>query len=164
MDRTAKAAEARYGEHLRWHCECGDIANMYTELAHASIDAAVTWGLTATTPTSRQTRSGVVSVSRYGREVREGIAYSREFVQLTRKQIEQIAAFDNANMFVMIKGKVHRQRHGAPMGSNMAPGKAQLTCAQAEVSRLKERERLGIIAVEGRFMDDVFIAVAYSSQ
>lgn len=135
---------------------------MYTELPHASIDAAIDWGLSRPqSGNSRSTRSKTIAVHRRNREVHRGRALGPGYVELTHTQLKQVAEFDNKYMFVLIGGRVCRQRHGAPMGSNIAPAKAQLTLAHAEHATMEAVKERGIITIANRFMDDVFVATAY---
>lgn len=136
---------------------------MYTELPHASIDAAIEWGLQRPQPRGRSTRSKLVSVHRRNRDVHMGRALGPGYAELTHRELRDIAQFDNDHMYVVIGGKVCRQRHGAPMGSNIAPAKAQLTLAKAEHSVCVEAAERGLITIANRFMDDVIAAAAYGA-
>ena len=137
---------------------------MYTELPHASIEAAIAWGLSRPQPRGRSTRSKLVAVHRWSDEIHMGRAHGPGYAELTHEQLEQIASFDNENMFLVIGGRVCRQRHGAPMGSNIAPAKAQFTLAHAEWATKKAAMEMGIIAITNRFMDDVHVAAAYDAR
>ena len=136
---------------------------MYTELPHASIDAAIDWGLSRPQPGKRSTRSKTIAVHRRSRDVHMGKALGPGYVELTHAQLKQVAEFDNKYMFVLIGNRVCRQRHGAPMGSNIAPAKAQLTLAHAEHETMKTARERGLIAIANRFMDDVIVATAYDA-
>ena len=139
----------------------GDIANMYTELPHESIDAAIKWGLQQPQIRGRSTRTKLISVHRRSRDIHMGRPFGPGYAEITRKELIDVAKFDNDYMYVVIRGAVCRQRHGAPMGSNIAPAKAQLTLSKAECATSQRATEMNMIVISVRFMDDVMVAAAY---
>lgn len=137
---------------------------MYTELPHASMEAAIDWGLSRPQPRGRSTRSKLIAVHRRNRDIHMGRALGPGYAELTHAQLKQVAEFDNRYMFVLIGGRVCRQQHGAPMGSNIAPAKAQLTLAHAERATMQTATDMGLITIANRFMDDVIVATAYDAR
>lgn len=158
-----KEAIDRYGKDLRWSLAIGDIANMYTELPHASIDAAVEWGLLQPQIRGRSTRTKLVAVHRRSRDIHMGRALGPGYAELTQKELMDVAKYDNDHMYVVIRGAVCRHRHGAPMGSNIAPAKAQMTLSKAECVTSQRATEMNMIVIAVRFMDDVMAAAAYDA-
>lgn len=134
---------------------------MYTELPHASIDAAITWGLEQPQVRGRSTRTKLISVHHRSRDIHMGRSLGPGYATISRQELIDIARFDNDHMYVVIRGAVCRQRHGAPMGSNIAPAKAQMTLSRAECATVQRAAEMNMIVIAVRFMDDVIAAAAY---
>lgn len=105
----------------------GDIAEMYTALPHTAIDEAISWLLKQPQRRGRSTRGKIISVHRRSRDIHMGRANGPGYAEIAFNTLAEVAQFDNQHMYVIIEGKVRKQRHGAPMGSNIAPGKATAT-------------------------------------
>ena len=159
VDAGMIEGRAKYGDALRWITVIGDLSNMYTELDHSAVETAVSW---ESRLTGKRRVADRVSVHRRKRESHLGRAYSPDFVEIHTADILAVSAYDNRNMLMNIKGKVARQQHGCPMGSNTSPPKAVITCSPAEAEWNKQRNRLQMIAITCRYMDDVFVCIAYS--
>jgi hypothetical protein len=64
-------------------------------------------------------------------------------------------------MYMWLKGELVRQRHGCPMGSNLSPAKAVITCSPPEAELMKQARLAGATVITARYMDDVALLVAY---
>lgn len=150
----------RFGDQLAWKCMFGDLSNMYTELRHEAIESATKWGLKQSKLCSR---INLVAVDKRHRIARKGRAWAAGTAEVDLHTIEEVSNFDNAHMFLWIKGTLVRQCHGCPMGSNLSPPKAMVTCSPPEANFIKELKRHNALAIHARFMDDVGILIAYNS-
>lgn len=148
----------RYGPKLAWKCVFGDLSNMYTELRHTAIESAVHWGMEKS---KLCTRLSLIAVDRRTRAARKGRAWAEGTAEIDLSTISEVSSFDNSNMFLYVKGKLVRQCHGCPMGSNLSPPKAMVTCSPPEAEFLKTANRLNALTVNARFMDDVGVFVAF---
>ena len=152
------AGRDRYGDSLAWVGVIGDLANMYTELRHKDIEDAVEW---ETRRPGKRRRADRVAVHRRRRETHLGRCYGADWVEVMTRDIEEVSAFDNRNLFVYIRGTVVRQCHGCPMGSHLSPPKAVICCSPPEAVLINLMTALDLVYIACRFMDDVFLYVAY---
>lgn len=160
--RVTEAMEAgrrRHGDQLAWSILVGDLSNMYTELEHQSIESAVSWEMTQP---GRKRKVDRVAVERRGRRTHTGAGHSEEYITVSSTEIQEVSAYDNANMILWIKGRLVKQSHGCPMGSNLSPAKAVITCAHAEAAFLKDARRRDATIMGCRYMDDLLLLVAYN--
>ena len=115
------------------------LSNMYTELGHEDIERAVMWE--ARLPGRRRT-SDRVAIHRRRREAHLGRGYGAGWLEVRTEDILDVSAFDNRNLFVRVRGKVIRQCHGCPMGSNLSPSKAVICCSPIECDFLRKLRAL----------------------
>lgn len=159
--RGLEDGAGRFGDRLKWRAQCGDLANMYTELRHDVISEAVVWGLERF---RKRVRADRVTVSRRSREVHAGRAYGPGSVEVPLDLIAEVTAYDIRHMFMWIKDKLARQQHGCPMGSPTSPPEAMITCSLAEAELMSRMVSGELLLVVARYMDDVFMLVGYDGE
>jgi hypothetical protein len=158
VQQGVQEGKKQIGEGLAWKCTMGDVSNMYTELDHRAIDAAVIWGLDQN---KHGARLKSVAVDRRSRATHKGRAWGLGFSDVALERIAEVSEFDNQFMFVWIKGCLARQVHGCPMGSNLSPPKAMVTCSPPEEEWIQTATRAGLPFICVRYMDDVAVFVGF---
>jgi hypothetical protein len=135
-----------------------DVKNMYTELPHTSIIAAVEWLLDE----ARSTKYGRHQRVHCTLRDRRNVAFQRSggHVSLTFAQIKSFVMFDLSNVFFALGNVVLRQHNGIPMGSPTSPSLAITVCAHAEhLFHASITDFPRFLAV--RYMDDIHATATY---
>ena len=151
---------------FRWMLEVGDVANMYDELDHQSVDMAMDWLLdNAGTWLHRRARKTMgFSVTPWGFVTEGRSEGDNKEVYIDLQMIRSIGRLDNKYCQLIDRGEVFSKKLGCPMGGFLSPRKANTTLAQSEWDIFELAEGLGLVMVLVRYMDDVMCAIAYASQ
>ena len=151
----------------RWAQLTADVSNMFEEIDRLAILDAVWWALdnVAKWSDSRMRRVDRFSVAKRGKAVRVDCDYTEgEMVTITVSQVMQVRKFDLAHSRVNVRHKLHKQGPlvGAPMGGMLSAFYAIICCSKREATAFTPRLRdLSMPVAVCRYMDDVYIAIAY---
>ena len=160
-------ATAKYQHsNFKWVLAVGDVANMYDELDHESVNSAMSWLMDgARSWLHRRTRGDTgFSVTPWGK-VTEGRSQgdNRE-VYFDSQTILDICQEDNEYCCLIDRGEVIKKKLGCPMGGLLSPRKANTTLARSEWAIFDLARCLGLVMILVRYMDDVLCAIAYESE
>ena len=144
----------------------GDVANMYDELDHESVDSAIDW-LLDNGPTWLHRRARVnsgFSVTPWG-SVTEGRSLGENNeVYFDLQTIRNICRLDNKYCLIIDRGEVIEKKLGCPIGGFLSPRKANTILVQREWDIFGLASALDLVMVLVRYMDDVLCAIAYTSE
>ena len=146
----------------------GDIKQMYTELLHSEIEAAVTWILEifrdrfGDTILVKRRLSKEASQRQYNVVLGKSHVSADTYMQIDLEQLEKIIRFDLNNTFFRVGIEYYRQIKGIPMGSNLSPVLAYLICEYYERRVPRRIPTQHLQNIEGaRYMDDLLLIYFY---
>ena len=149
-----------------WLVAVGDVANMYDELDHQSVDIAIDW-LLKKTPSWLHRRERInmgFSVTPWGVVTEGRSTGENKEVYFDFQTIRKVCSLDNKYCIIVDRGEAVEKKLGCPMGGFLSPRKANATLAQSEWDIFEIVECLGMVMVLVRYMDDVMCALAYASE
>ena len=108
------------------------------------------------------------SVARYGKAAQLGCNYTvGEMVTITATQVMQVCRYDLAHCYdiVNVRHKLYKRRLGAPLGGLLSAYYALLCCSRKEATAFTPMLReLALPCAVCRYMDDVYVAIAYANE
>ena len=139
---------------------------------HDAILESVWWALSSVTMwTSNKTRRvDRFSVAMYGKGAQIGCEYTEgEMVMITAKQVMQVCRYDLSHSYdiiVNVRHTLYKRGLGAPMGGMLSAFYAILRRSRREATAFTPRLRELALPCQAvavcRYMDDVYIAIAYA--
>jgi len=159
-------ARTRYGAgNFKWLLLVGDLANMYDELDHSGIDPASLEALKqySSWVGRRSTSVRGLTINMVTMEVIDGKRYLDHDVYFSFEELFELSQFDNTHCWLQFRDQVFERRLGVPMGGLLSPHKANLVLGHREKWFLELLSLLGLTGGGIRFMDDVGLAIAYST-
>ena len=135
--------------------QLGDVKNMYTELPHEDIIAALEWAFSLF---KSQHNTTFVTVDRFGRNgVSTGVRKRKSSCVFSLEDLTAIVKFDLDNCY-SVGGSIIQQTVGIPMGSPLSPALAVLICIFYEHSMISDLPPHPNVHLVGtRYIDDLAV-------
>lgn len=165
------------GSHWKFKAQIGDVQNMYTDLDHATIKAAVKWAIDLIKEKYKGRNKLNFVVKKEGRgNVRVGKNYNPdEYVTIPADILLELVEYDLDNCYFQVgTDTILQQTTGASIGGVLSTPMAILTCCYFEYQAMKsfENETLwmkqaddmiqGDELIAGvRYTDDAYLIAAY---
>ena len=149
-----------------WYKVTGDISNCYDELDHKAILKAVQWGLSMLKHWLGRRHAKYFTVNKLNRKkiVVQRNVYGKDWIEIKDTDVLKICEYDVTHSDVLIDGVISRRLLGAPMGGFLSAFYAILLCAMTESTIVTPALRkLGLPRGAKRYLDDVIIALAYTT-